>query len=775
MTTSLMETAGWLRFVATARHGVLTDVVTALRQASGFVALTGSAGVGKTTLARAARDLLRQHGFEVMWIDRGDRGTIGLRNIAAQLLDKPEATINGDDVGPLFDVMTAATPERRLVIVVDDAEALHAEVFGYLRLLLSIAVDAMPQFLFVAAPSFWDRSPELTQADVRDVITSRHELEPLSTMECRQFAELFLVPCSPAAMRTLDDPEFAAKLADTGGRFARLVPLLSATAAAAEAPAPADEASVPPIEVPQAVHPQVPWHRMPVFASFAGLLVVAGLIGAATYVHISTGAERTVIEATGRHSAIVPPAPRPAAAAEPPAAAPTIATADLQQVQALFAQVGPAEAAMAPVTAVSTPEAVASDMALSPAAKLLLASSLSPDPPNDVGPQATIQDMQGSVAAAPSAAAPEPKTVAAEVRAAPASEPAKEVQTAEPLQATPPTAEARAAPAVAETSTEAAPTSAQVKEVQVAEPSQASPPASEPAKEIKVAEPPQATPPASAEAPAAPAVAETATEAAAASEPAKKTQIPEPPQATSPASAEAPASSAVSETSTEAAPASEPSKETQVAEPPPAAPPANGPAAAAVEPPKPTEQPVTAAPAQHTPSAAVAPAHQAAPPVASGVDTPPASAAEPSTPSEPVTVPAAPTGAVAADPAAPAAVAPPSVAAPAAPPAPAPPKPTAPAPRYAAPDPAALVARGDAMLELGDVSAARLLYERAATLGNAKAATAAGKTYDPAFLTSIRASGLVPDRATAAAWYQKGVALGDREAADRLAKLSASR
>ena len=79
MTTSIMETAGWLRFVATARHGVLTDVVTELRQASGFVALTGCSGVGKTTLARAARDLLRQHGFEVTWIDRGDHKTIGLR------------------------------------------------------------------------------------------------------------------------------------------------------------------------------------------------------------------------------------------------------------------------------------------------------------------------------------------------------------------------------------------------------------------------------------------------------------------------------------------------------------------------------------------------------------------------------------------------------------------------------------------------------------------------------------------------------------------------
>jgi len=152
MTTSIMETAGLLRFVATARHGVLAELVTALRQASAFVALTGSAGVGKTTLARAARDQLREHGIEAVWISRGDGETIDLRSIAAQLLDKPEATINCDDVGPLFDVMTAATPERRLVIVVYDAEALHAEVFGYLRLLLSIAVDAMPQFLFVAAP-----------------------------------------------------------------------------------------------------------------------------------------------------------------------------------------------------------------------------------------------------------------------------------------------------------------------------------------------------------------------------------------------------------------------------------------------------------------------------------------------------------------------------------------------------------------------------------------------------------------------------------------------
>ncbi|HEX3404344.1 MAG TPA: AAA family ATPase [Acetobacteraceae bacterium] len=735
MTTSIMETAGLLRFVATARHGVLAELVTALRQASAFVALTGSAGVGKTTLARAARDQLREHGIEAVWISRGDGETIDLRSIAAQLLDKPEATINGDDVGPLFDVMTAATPERRLVIVVDDAEALHAEVFGYLRLLLSIAVDAMPQFLFVAAPSFWDQLPERAQADVRDLITSRHELAPLTMLECRQFAELFLTTRGPAAMRTLDDPEFAAKLADTGGRFARLVPLLSATAAAAEAPAPADEASVPPIEVPQAVHPQVPWHRMPVFASFAGLLVVAGLIGAATYVHISTGAERTVIAAAGLHGAIVSAAARPAAAAEPSAAGSTIAAAGLQQVQALSVRV----------------------------------SSPPPDPANDAATQVTTQDMQGVVPAPPKAATPE---AAAEI-----STPAGAAEASPPPTPAPPEqADVEAAPGQPAIVAPPAPPSDEAAGGVTAPPAAEPPAPAEATAAARAAEPAPQTAPASAESPAAPAIAETASEAAPASEPSKEVQVAEPPRA----STEAPAAPPVAETATEAAPAGEPSKEVQVVEPPQVIPPANGPpASASVEPPKPTEEPASA-PAQDTSAAVVVgPAQQATPPVAAAVDTPPASAvAEPSTTPEPVIAPAQ-SARVSADPAAPAPAVPetpPVMLTPAtAPPAPAPPKPTAPAPRYAAPDPAALVARGDAMLELGDVSAARLLYERAATLGNAKAATAAGKTYDPAFLTSIRASGLVPDRATAAAWYQKGVALGDREAADRLAKLSASR
>jgi hypothetical protein len=64
------------------------------------------------------------------------------------------------------------------------------------------------------------------------------------------------------------------------------------------------------------------------------------------------------------------------------------------------------------------------------------------------------------------------------------------------------------------------------------------------------------------------------------------------------------------------------------------------------------------------------------------------------------------------------------------------------------------------MLAPGDISGAHLLYERAASLGSARAAL--GKTYDLAFLASIQVSGL--ERAE----------LGDAEAADRLARLTAA-
>ena len=82
-----------------------------------------------------------------------------------------------------------------------------------------------------------------------------------------------------------------------------------------------------------------------------------------------------------------------------------------------------------------------------------------------------------------------------------------------------------------------------------------------------------------------------------------------------------------------------------------------------------------------------------------------------------------------------------------------------------------LVERGEAALADSDVIAARLLFERAAGLGSAAAATRAGETYDIDFLLRAGARGIRADAAAAAAWYRRGEALGDPEAQARLARI----
>ena len=77
---------------------------------------------------------------------------------------------------------------------------------------------------------------------------------------------------------------------------------------------------------------------------------------------------------------------------------------------------------------------------------------------------------------------------------------------------------------------------------------------------------------------------------------------------------------------------------------------------------------------------------------------------------------------------------------------------------------AALIKRGDQSVELGDIAAARLLFQRAADAGSAAAATALGKSYDPNYVSA----GGWADRGRAMESYRRGMALGDSHAEELL-------
>ncbi len=86
------------------------------------------------------------------------------------------------------------------------------------------------------------------------------------------------------------------------------------------------------------------------------------------------------------------------------------------------------------------------------------------------------------------------------------------------------------------------------------------------------------------------------------------------------------------------------------------------------------------------------------------------------------------------------------------------------APGPLSPNVVVFMRRADRLIELGDISGARLLYERAASLGSGAAAFSMGRTFDPAFLSASHAS-IPPDEAKSAEWYRRAVTLGSVEAA----------
>ena len=94
-------------------------------------------------------------------------------------------------------------------------------------------------------------------------------------------------------------------------------------------------------------------------------------------------------------------------------------------------------------------------------------------------------------------------------------------------------------------------------------------------------------------------------------------------------------------------------------------------------------------------------------------------------------------------------------------------------PALSAADIAALLARGDWLVATGDVTSARLLYERAADAGAAQAALKLGETFDPVFLDHPHRRIARGDPDTAMFWYRRARDLGASEAVNRLKSLEA--
>jgi TPR repeat protein len=79
---------------------------------------------------------------------------------------------------------------------------------------------------------------------------------------------------------------------------------------------------------------------------------------------------------------------------------------------------------------------------------------------------------------------------------------------------------------------------------------------------------------------------------------------------------------------------------------------------------------------------------------------------------------------------------------------------------------------GNALEVTGDLAGARLVFQRAAEAGNARAAFMLAETYDPIVLENLGELGLASDVKAGRIWYGKAKELGSEAAQERLQRLA---
>lgn len=771
-------------FMPRTQRQALAELVRAILAGEPFVALTGKPGVGKTTVLNTAVAVLAERGLRIRRIDNPHGTPLRLPQMIGELLGNAPGTVTNEDIERLFDALTLSNNGGQLVLVFDDAHYLQPDVLGYLQIVSSLHALGIrnQQVIFGGRPEFWGLLEDPKLCDLHERIKARLVIEPLGEAEARDFLYYRLEQMYGAIRQHVPDAALSRLVHHGDGIPGRLDPILLKSLVAAggyrllgpetvDAGAYAVASGAPSVVVPAAPEessgqivaphplpatmPKIPERRHRVLHSGALVclaVLLAGSIGTVWHSSVQPNSreiggpttaasatlpepptqtaimlaastasppEASVTSQAGPTGTLAPPLPAPATSSRVDTPIVTVATAPLPvaQQQAVGA------------SALDTPVPVtAANQAVSPAAESSSAGAATgsgqdmSSPPRRGGDAVTVPDAT-SPAQGPSrsdeadARLEQPQNAPTSPTASPPAAVAPPLPAATAVSQPPPAAAALAVP----------------------QPAAASPPATD-------ATAPSAQPPAASVAPPASTTAAVATQTTEPTDSQAQAPNAPPPSATTP-------SAAVSSPSTGAIPQSAQSEPT--------------PAAPAASPEVPISPAVTAPTVLATQR--------------SIVSQPIARSAQPEPPKTEATAPAAPSPAVSITPAHLETSAPPAAGTPAPPaPSPAPLLQTAPTDIQTAPQPASLppgivadlIRRGDAMLAIGDVSSARLLYSPAAESGDARATTQLAKTYDPLFLTKIGAWGIPTDATTAAKLYRRAAALGDAEATERLKRLA---
>lgn len=161
-----------------------------IRERKGFIQLTGEVGAGKTTLCRALLEELGSEYETALILNPVLTAPQLLRTILGEL-GRPVGRIDrASSLEKLNEfLLEQVVAGRDVVLIIDEAQDLSPELLEQVRLLSNLETDQrkLLQIVLIGQPELRDVLSQRRLRQLRQRITVRYHLEPLSRAETEQY------------------------------------------------------------------------------------------------------------------------------------------------------------------------------------------------------------------------------------------------------------------------------------------------------------------------------------------------------------------------------------------------------------------------------------------------------------------------------------------------------------------------------------------------------------------------------------------------------------
>ena len=175
-----------------ARHTeALAHLLYGVTESGGFIQLTGEVGTGKTTLVRTLLEKLPDNVDAALVINPRVTVLEFLRSICRELdINWKPAQTSQDLIDTLNTHLLAAHAKgRRMVLIIDEAQGLSAEVLEQVRLLTNLETreQKLLQIILVGQPELREMLARNELRQLAQRVTGRYHLTPLTAAESRAY------------------------------------------------------------------------------------------------------------------------------------------------------------------------------------------------------------------------------------------------------------------------------------------------------------------------------------------------------------------------------------------------------------------------------------------------------------------------------------------------------------------------------------------------------------------------------------------------------------